>query len=224
NASESLLRKVFGGVVGNYWYYRLHFKEVDLYTSDYKHMSAMRSLSLKNRSSYEALRSMLISLCTWLEQRMVKQNVFCRELSFYAHYYNAPEWKVHIKLLQPLQDAMEMLQYIEHRISEYEKYGGFRVLRNDMMDMGVVVGNFIASDEVQYGLFDNKMQADRLRKVMYTIKDQYGKNMVRKASETIESGQMKDAIGFGSVKDLYQSIDDKMFNNFLLEEDKEMLG
>jgi Nucleotidyltransferase/DNA polymerase involved in DNA repair len=224
NASESLLRKVFGGVVGNYWYYRLHFKEVDLYTSDYKHMSAMRSLSLKNRSSYEALRSMLISLCTWLEQRMVKQNVFCRELSFYAHYYNAPEWKVHIKLLQPLQDAMEMLQYIEHRISEYEKYGGLRVLRNDMMDMGVVVGNFIASDEVQYGLFDNKMQADRLRKVMYTIKDQYGKNMVRKASETIESGQMKDAIGFGSVKDLYQSIDDKMFNNFLLEEDKEMLG
>lgn len=223
HASESLLRKIFGGVVGNYWYYRLRFKEVDLYTTDYKRMSAMRSISLKTRSSYQALRALLISLCTWLEHRMVKQNVFGRTLYFYAHYYTAVEWKINIKLMQPVQDAMEMLRYIDCRINEYEKQQHIKVLRRDIMSMGIIVGDFVSSEQMQYGLFDNRMQTDRLRKVMYHIKDKYGKNSVRKASETIEAGQMKDAIGFGSVKDLYQDIDDnKGFNKFLLEEDAEM--
>ncbi|HMR84405.1 MAG TPA: hypothetical protein PKE30_14780, partial [Niabella sp.] len=223
NASESLLRKVFGGVTGNYWYYRLHFKEVDLSTTDYKRMSAMRSLSAQTRSSYEALHAMLISLCTRLEQRLVKQNVFCRELSFYAGYYSAGEWKTSIRLIHPVQDAMEMLQQVKYKIEAYEKLQPLKVLRKDMMFMGLEVGDFVSSETLQYSLFDNRFQLDRLRKVMYTIKDQYGKNIVRKASETIEAGQMKDAIGFGSVKDLYQQNDMGMgFNKFLLEEDKEM--
>ncbi|GAB3419732.1 DNA polymerase IV [Niabella aquatica] len=223
NASESLLRKVFGGVTGNYWYYRLHFKEVDLSTTDYKRMSAMRSLSAQTRSGYETLHAMLVSLCTRLEQRLVKQNVFCRELSFYAAYYSAGEWKTHIKLLHPLQDATEMLHQVKFKMAAYEKLQPLKVLRRDMMSMGLVVGDFIPSEKVQYSLFDSRIQTDRLRKVMYTIKDQYGKNMVRKASETIEPGQMKDAIGFGSVKDLYQKNDmGTGFNKFLLEEDEEM--
>lgn len=223
NASESLLRKVFGGVTGNYWYYRLHFKEVDLSTTDYKRMSAMRSLSAQTRSGYETLQAMLISLCTRLEQRLVKQNVFCRELSFYAGYYSAGEWKTSIRLIHPLQDAMEMLQQVKYKIVAYEKLQPLKVLRKDMKFMGLEVGDFVSSETLQYSLFDNRLQLDRLRKIMYTIKDQYGKNMVRKASETIEAGQMKDAIGFGSVKDLYQQNDMGVgFNKFLLEEDKEM--
>lgn len=223
NASESLLRKVFGGVTGNYWYYRLHFKEVDLSTTDYKRMSAMRSLSAQTRSGYETLQAMLISLCTRLEQRLVKQNVFCRELSFYAGYYSAGEWKTSIRLIHPLQDAMEMLQQVKYKIAAYEKLQPLKVLRKDMKFMGLEVGDFVSSETLQYSLFDNRLQLDRLRKIMYTIKDQYGKNMVRKASETIEAGQMKDAIGFGSVKDLYQQNDMGVgFNKFLLEEDKEM--
>lgn len=223
NASEFLLRKIFGGVVGNYWYYRLHFKEVDLYSSPYKRMSAMRSLSAKTRASYGSLHAMLISLCTWLEQRLVKQDVFCRDLSFYADYYSAPAWKINIRLVQPTQDAIEMLHQVKYKMKEYEKLQPLKVLRNDIMSMGVIVGGFVPADTLQYSLFDNRLQKDRLRKTMYNIKDLYGKNMVRKASETIDAGQMKDAIGFGSVKDLYQYNDEHdRFNKFLLEEDTEM--
>lgn len=222
-ASEILLRKVFGGVTGNYWYYRLHFKEVDLYTSDYKHMSAMRSLSKKNRTGENTLLSLLISLCTRLEQRLVKQGVFCKMLSFHASYYSKPSWKAVIKLNEPLQDAMEMLHHIQARIKDYEKQCAAKIMISDMSSMGVLVGDLINKKEYQYSLFDNRMQKDLLRTTIYTLKDKYGKNMVRKASETIEAGQMKDAIGFGSVKDMYQS-DDVGFNKFLLEDDPEMAG
>lgn len=224
-ASDILLRKVFGGVVGNYWYYRLHFGEVDLYTSDYKRMSAARSLSSKTRSSEQSLLSMLISLCTRLEQRMVKQDVFCREVCFYASYYSSAGWKTDIKLAAPLQDAMDMIHYIQQRIQAYEQLRpGERIMRRDIKAMGVIVGTFVNSKNVQYSLFDNRFSKDKLRKVLYNIKDQFGKNIVRKASETIEAGQMKDAIGFGSVKDLYQNELNSRFNKFLLEDDAEMNG
>ena len=68
-------------------------------------------------------------------------------------------------------------------------------------------------------IFDNRIQQDRLRKTMYIIKNKYGKNSVRKACETIEPDVMKDAIGFGSVREL--EADDNTgegINNFLLEE------
>ena len=93
-----------------------------------------------------------------------------------------------------------------------------------MKHMGVMIGDFMKGKDLQYGLFDNRLQKDKLRRVMYTIKDQYGKNMVRKASETVVSGQMKDAIGFGSVKDMYQTEQQTGFNKFLLEDDIEMAG
>lgn len=167
--------------------------------------------------------SMLVSLCTRLEQRMVKQDVFCREIYFFASYYNDAPWKTSIKPGQPLQDALEMIRYIELRMTETEKQlPGKKIFRSNMMAMGVVIGDFISAAHLQYNLFDNRIQKDKLRKVMYAIKDRYGKNSVRKASETIQPGQMKDAIGFGSVKDLYESEGSSGFNAFLLEDDPEM--
>ena len=82
--------------------------------------------------------------------------------------------------------------------------------------MGVGICNFVHGARIQYSLFENKIKQDTARKAMYNIKDRYGKNIVRKASETIMPNEMKDAIGFGSVKDLYEG--DK-FNKYLLEED-----
>ena len=83
-SSPTLLRKAFGGIVGDYWHRRLHFGEVDLYNTNItKTMSATRTLGPKQREERQAMESMLIALCTRLEQRMVKQGLFCREVSFF---------------------------------------------------------------------------------------------------------------------------------------------
>ena len=63
------------------------------------------------------------------------------------------------------------------------------------------------------------MKHDKLRKVLYGIKDKWGKYTVRKATELIEPSRMKDAIGFGSVKDLYEG--GGTLNKYLLEETDE---
>lgn len=220
HSSEALLRKAFGGIVGNYWYRRLNFMETDIYQNDYKGMSATRTVSRQQRESPEALESLFISLCTRLEQRMVKQKAFCKEINFYVRYHDMPGWDVKIHLNQPTQDALEMRQYIKQRMQAFEKERGFILFNNKVQGMGVSIANFVKGERIQYGLFDNKINQDKARAVLYEIKDKYNKNIVRKASETVSAHEMRDAIGFGSVKDLYVGTDPtRQTNQYLLEDD-----
>ena len=214
-ASISLLRKAFGGIVGYYWHCRLHFYEVDLYVNQTKSMGAGRTVAAQQSASLQTLDALIISLCTRLEQRMVKQSVFCKQAIFSVGYKNRSGWKALFNFANPLQDASEFKSYIMQRIKEHETICSSHVLDKDVFSINITVQDFISQDVIQYNLFDNRIQQDKLRKIMYFIKNKYGKNSVRKACETIEPDVMKDAIGFGSVKELNA---DTGLNNFLLEE------
>jgi DNA polymerase-4 len=219
HASPALLRKAFGGIVGHYWHSRLNFGEVDLYSNDTRTMSAMRTVSRAQRENRQALESMLIALCTRLEQRMVKQGVFCKGVSFFIKYKDQTGWDTAIKLAQPVQDGIELRNYIQERISEFERSRRIEtVFSNNTQSLGVAIHSFVSDKVLQYSLFDNRLRKDVLRKAMYNIKDKYGKNIVRKGSELFEPKVMKDAIGFGSVKDLAAD-SGTIKNKYLLEED-----
>lgn len=225
HASEALLRKAFGGVVGNYWHRRLNFYDkIDLHSSDYKAMSAARMVSRVQRENRQALESLLISLCTRLEQRMVKQNAFCREVHFYIRFIDLPGWETKVRLNDATQDAFEIRKYIIQQMETFEKQHRFVLFNNKVQHMGVTVASFIHGDRVQYGLFDNKIKQDEARKIMYQIKDKYGRDIVRKAVETIYPHEMRDAIGFGSVKDFMPDAPGadstgKKMNQYLLQDD-----
>jgi DNA polymerase-4 len=220
HSSQALLRKAFGGIVGYYWHSRLNFSEVDLYShSQTRTMSTMRTVSRAQAESKQTLESLLVSLCTRLEQRMMKQEVFCKELSFFIKYRSKTGWDTHIRLAQPVQDAWELRRYILDRVREFEHtHNVTAMFSNQVQSMGVAIQNFISDTALQYSLFDNRIQHDVVRKAMYKIKDKYGKNMVRKGAEMFNPTVMKDAIGFGSVKDLMLD-GDEVRNQYLLEED-----
>ncbi len=214
-ASISLLRKAFGGIVGYYWHCRLNFYEVDLYMNQTKSMGAGRTVSEEQSVSLQTLESLIISLCTRLEQRMVKLSVFCRQATFTVRYKNRSDWRELFSFANPLQDATELRSYITCKIKDYESTcPAYKVLSKDALNINVIVYDFVSEEIVQYNLFDNRIQQDKLRKTMYQIKNKYGKNSVRKACETVEPDVMRDAIGFGSVKELNTD----GLNNFLLEE------
>lgn len=222
HTSQSLLRKAFGGIAGYYWHCRLNFAEVDLYhTGDYRSMSATRMVSPEQRDSYEKLDALLISLCTKLEQRLVTTGAFCKQISFFIRYKNGTAWEMSARFNDAVQDAMEMRYYIlQHmRAFEISRRCGL-LLHEGTKQMGITIMDFVRADQVQYGLFDNRMKEDKLRKVLYGIKDKWGKYSVRKATELVKPSKMVDAIGFGSVKDLYEG-DHSGFNKYMLEETDE---
>jgi len=222
HSSPALLRKAFGGVVGNYWHTRLNCGEVDMYNKhENRTMSATRTLRSQQSQDRQTLESMLISLCTRLEQRMVKGGLFCREVSFSIRYRDFSTWDTNINLAEPLQDAVELRSYIKERMTEFERSRGLdTILTPKTTNLTVAVQSFVKDNVMQYSLFDNKIKKDKARKVMYEIKDFFDqKNIVRKGSELFNPHVMKDAVGFGSVRDLGAHTG-KIVNKHLLEEDE----
>jgi DNA polymerase-4 len=223
HASPALLRKAFGGVVGDYWHRRLNFGEVDMYNrAENRTMSATRTLSSKQSQDRQQLESMLISLCTRLEQRMVTGGIFCREIYFCIKYNDNTRWETTVKLAQPVQDAMELRNYIKERVTDFETSRSIATLLTPKTsNLTIAIQSFVSDKVMQYSLFDNRMRKDVLRKVVYQIKDFYDqKNIVRKGSELFSPYVMKDAVGFGSVRDLGAS-KGTIVNKHLLEEDAE---
>ena len=221
HASVALLRKAFGGVVGNYWHSRLNFGEVDMYSkAENRTMSATRTLSRQQSQNRQVLESMLISLCTRLEQRMVKGELFCKEMFFAIRYKDGTSWDTAIKLAEPLQDAMEMISYIKERIHDFERTRKLDTIFTPLTtNITVGISSFMNGKVMQYSLFDNRIKKDTVRKVMYQIKDHFDqKNIVRKGCELFVPNVMKDAIGFGSVKDMLMK-EGEVKNKFMLEED-----
>lgn len=220
NSSEALLRKAFGGIVGNYWYRRLHFMEVDGSNAHYKAMSVARMVSGKQRVNPQSLESLFISLCTRLEQRMVKQECFCKELHFYIRYMDKPSWETRVKLNEYTQDAVEIRNYLIAEMNVFEQQHYYKLLNSKVQHIGITVSSFLHGMRSQFDLFDNKINKDKVRQTMYAIKDRYRRDIVRRASEIISPHEMRDAIGFGSVKDFGMGENMKL-NEYLLEDDQQ---
>jgi len=221
HSSPTLLRKAFGGVVGDYWHRRLNFAEVDMYSrAENRTMSATRTMSSQQVRDPQQLESMLISLCTRLEQRMVKNSMFCREVSFSIRYRDDSRWETAVKFAEPVQDAMEMRSYILERMHQHERSRDIKLLSDKVTNLTVAIQSFVNGNIMQYSLFDNRLKRDMLRKVVYEIKDMYEqKNIVRKGSEMFVPHVMKDAVGFGSVRDMGLNKDGEVRNRHMLEEE-----
>ncbi|HTN45584.1 MAG TPA: hypothetical protein VL098_04500 [Flavipsychrobacter sp.] len=219
HSSEALLRKAFGGVVGNYWYRRMNFREVDGQMNPYRAMSTARMVSGKQRTNPQSLESLFVLLCTRLEQRMVKQQAFCKELHFYIRYINKPTWETKIKLSDYTQDAVEIRNYILQRMREFEDTTHYCLLNDNVQHMGITVSSFLHGVRLQGNFFDNQINKDKARATMYEIKDRYRRDIVRRASEIISPYEMRDAIGFGSVKDFAVGEGIKP-NAYFLEDDQ----
>ncbi|HWB63167.1 MAG TPA: hypothetical protein VG603_06650 [Chitinophagales bacterium] len=198
-----VLRKVCGGIIGNYWHYRLNFKEVDIHTDEYKSMQAMRQISKAQRASLETLHDILRALCIQLEKRMVKTGVFCQFIGFSCRYENGYGWDDHLTSTNPVQDGTEMMHIITGRMKKFEAENYCEPIMNtNIVRMSIWVTRFIEADLVQYSLFENNTRKDTLRRAVYSIKDKFGFEKIMRAAEIQDTPVMKDVIGFGSIKDL----------------------
>ena len=204
HSSPERLKAACKSIVGLYWHYRLNFSEVDLISHDYKSMQAMRQLSAEKRKSAESLDDIFLSLCMTLEKRMVKQEVFCKDIGFFCSYEeNGYSWKTNVHTDQPTQDGMDIMNKIRARMEAFESAQHCEpVMNRKMTSMSVSVSHFIPADAVQYSLFENNISKDHLRKVVYNIKDKFGTDKILRAKEMHEDS-VKDIIGFGSIKDLH---------------------
>jgi DNA polymerase-4 len=204
HAAPDRIRRACKSIVGEHWHRRLNFSEVDIATRDYQAMQAMRQISRAQRRSMNTLHELFQSLCMTLERRMVGMNYFCNEIHFFASYDEGFTWDTKIHTARPIQDGMELMELIKVRMKKAEdEHVSGKIFNGNVTAMGVTVTNFISDELVQVELFENNIRKNTLRKVVYDIKDKFGRDKVMKAAELHDEEVLKDVIGFGSVKDLY---------------------
>jgi DNA polymerase IV len=204
HAKPDYLQTVCKSIVGYHWHQRLNFKEVENDTAQgkYKSMQAMRQISADKRKSIDNLTNLFVSLCMTLEKRMVSMNVFAHDINFFAKY-EAIEWKDHVHLERAVQDGQQVMTIIRERMRLYEtKNKSGPILNTNIRAMGVSVSNFVDQELLQYHLFEDTVRKDQLRKVVYNVKGIFGNEKLMRAMELEGSPVLKDAIGFGSIKDL----------------------
>lgn len=195
-------------IVGVYWYYRLNFSEVDQINHRYKSMQAMRQVSQAQRKSLDTLNQVFLRLCLTLEKRMMKEKVFCNEITFFSTYEGGYTWKDHVITKKPLQDGVEIMNLIKLHMSSFQKIHKCEpIINHNITSIGVTVDRLIHRDTIQYELFSKDVSKDYLRKIVYDIKNKHGSDIIMRAIELRDENVLKDVIGFGSVKDLHQPED-----------------
>ncbi|SFV30126.1 DNA polymerase Y family protein [Thermoflavifilum thermophilum] len=204
HASPHHLRQVCQSIVGLHWHYRLNFAEVDIMDHPYKTMQAMRQISAAQRQRVESLHDLLVALCMTLERRMVNQRVCCREVTVQFTYTYTRQWHQVIRLPQPVQEGTWLLQAIRQRMEHFVRIHHCEPLINDQLTaMGISVSDFVPEELVPLSLFEEPVRRQNLLRAVYDIKDRFGPDKLIKAVELSDAQPMKDAIGFGSVKDLH---------------------
>ncbi len=204
HAAPELLKRICKSIVGLHWHYRLNFAEVDLMTRDYKSMQAMRQISKEQRAHVENLSDILLTLCMTLERRMMHNNVFAKDFFMTFKYEDGYRWEDKVIHQRPIQDGIELYEIVKSRMKKFQETHKCEPLINtNITSMGVGVTDFIPDEMIQYNMFENNIKKDKLRKVVYNLKDKYGSSKIMKAVELRENDIMKDVIGFGSVKDLH---------------------
>ena len=115
-----------------------------------------------------------------------------------------------------------MISYIKERICDFERSRNLQTVFTPLTtNLTVAISSFMKGNVMQYSLFDNRLKKDTVRKVMYQIKDHFEqKNIVRKGCELFVPNVMKDAMGFGSVKDMLMN-QGEVKNKFMLEEEQD---
>jgi DNA polymerase-4 len=172
-------------------------------THPYRSMQAMRQLSAAQRTSTEARNSLLVALCLKLERRMLQQKVYCQEMGCSTRYGQGGGWKFKLRLTQPLQDGNALLKIIQDKMKQYERiHTGDKLLNPDLRALCVYVTDFLPEDQLQYHLFEDEVKRGKLRRLQFDINQRYGSHSLMRATELSHGRVLRDAIGFGSVKDL----------------------
>ena len=204
-ASPEHLRAVCKSIIGWHWHLRLNFGgEVDLDTNTAnKSMSAMRTISVDQRSTPERLQELLLSLCLTLERRMVGQGVFCQDMSFSCRYENGKTYNYEAHFSEPKQDGPELYEIIKERLTKFQvAHGGESVLNPYLRSMCVAVFRFIPAEAVPLSLFADETRKGKLRQTLYELKKKFGPDKLIRATELRDNPIYRDVIGFGNIKDL----------------------
>lgn len=194
------LKKAFGGICGYYWYLRLRGYEIDDVPHARRLFGAMYSLP-RPALNYSQAQGILLKLVEKAGIRMQRSGYSARGFCLYLRLKNSPSWHVVHTYQQPFFDYLSLFEQTKRFLSQYN-------FSQPITKMSFSLFNLQAIQHLQCNLFEPTLKKYDLSKTISQVKDKYGSYGLIFANMLGSKSDYKDAIGFGSVKDMEQLVVD----------------
>ncbi len=192
---QTLRKKVFGGVVGYYWYLKLRGWEIE--DREYERKSYGQQYALHHPTADpKEISRLVMKLCEKMGRRLRRSESAAQGIHVACVYNDHTHWHRGHKIDTPLYTTQELYKKAQWILNEQPEKKIVRLL-------AVSCFNLIPSKKSQMSLFDE--EDDKLQKIsdaMDTINDRYGEFVITPALMMKMDTEIKDAIAFGGVREL----------------------
>lgn len=192
---QTLRKKVFGGIVGYYWYLKLRGWEIEDVEYTRKSYGQQYALQHPTADSKEISR-LLMKLCEKMGRRLRRSGNAAQGIHVACIYKNHTHWHRGHKVDTPMYTTQELYKKAQWTLNEQPEVKTITML-------AVSCFNLTPSKKSQMSLFDE--EEDKLQKIsdaMDTINDRYGEFVITPALMMQMNTEIKDAIAFGGVREL----------------------
>ncbi|HEY3782182.1 MAG TPA: hypothetical protein VGL56_13950 [Fimbriimonadaceae bacterium] len=186
--SPQELKRAFGSVVGERWWYQLRGYPFDQKIEEQKSLSHSNVLHPDNRTD-QGCRDMLLRLIQKASARLRANGLWAAGMGVSIQGFKK-SWKAHARV-SPTQDTLtfneEFLRLWETR--DYEK----------PRTVGVVFYDMVTSEQVTPGLFDSSMIRADLNRAVDKVNQKFGKNSVYLAGLEKMKDRASEKIAFNKT-------------------------
>ncbi len=166
--SESDLRKVWGGIVGERYYHLLRGEDIEGLETQRRTVGHSHVLPPKERTKDGAF-GVAQKLVHKAATRLRRMNYWCSSLALYMKFMNRAKWETHINFVE-CQDTLTLLEAFQKLWNEFPSQG-------KPLAVGVTLYNLVPDHLHNFGIFDEEKRTG-LAKAMDKLNAKYGKTAV----------------------------------------------
>lgn len=206
-SSIPILKRAFGGIVGYYWYLRLHGYEID--GIEFSRKSYGNSYALyKATSDILKLSQILCKLVEKMGARLRRGNYTAQGVHLSCLFSDYSYWHKGVKTLTPLYSNSDLYKEAEKIL--------FKKPENKLVRILAVSCHYLQKNLfMQTSLLTDELKKHKLIQAIDKVNNRYGAFVVCSARMMGLDNKILDRIAFGGVKEL----EEFMFEETIQKED-----
>lgn len=197
---QTLVRQVFHGIVGHYWWLRLRGWEIDDKRGERRTIGHQYAVPRPERTP-EKLISILAKLSEKTGRRLREKQWVAHGIHLSVYFADYSRWAESMKTPRPLYATGDIFSQAQRLFA--------RVPKREIKLLSIGVHGFTPATPEQLSFFDGErnLAIDRqIADAMDEINNAYGEYVVRPATMLGTDTAAKDAIAFGKLDDVESSI------------------
>jgi DNA polymerase-4 len=198
--SGERLRKIWGGIVGEWWWYALRGYDLPEQESKRRTVGHSHVLSPEYRS-HKGARSVMVKLIHKSAARLRKLGYFAGEISIALSYPGKEDWHAR-QVMEPCQDTQSLLKLFDSLWNQRPTFMA-------PFSVGVTLSKLVSESEMTLPLFAEDRHRQELGQLMDQINMKFGPQSIYTATMQDAADTAPMRISFTKIPDIKVEADRK---------------